>query len=80
MVGGIVRFSFSGPRTPCAAGSVGRSNSRVTPGLAAGTWDAGAPPSSNTEVALFIELRVGLLVEASVGAHRYDYMPIGKFD
>ena len=47
-------------------------------GLAVGTWDA--PPSFNTEVALLIELRGGLLVEASVGAHRYDYVPIGKFD
>ena len=43
---------------------------------AAGTWGAAASPSFNTEVALFTELRAGLLVEASVGTHRYEYAPI----
>ena len=45
-------------------------------GAAAGTWGAAASPSYNTEVALFTELRAGLLVEASVGTHRYEYAPI----
>ena len=43
---------------------------------AAGTWGASATPSFNSEVALFTELRGGLLVEASVGTHRYEYAPI----
>ncbi len=45
-------------------------------GAAVGTWGAAASPSFNTEVALFTELRAGLLVEASVGTHRYEYAPI----
>ena len=43
---------------------------------AVGTWGAAVSPSYNTEVALFTELRAGLLVEASVGTHRYEYAPI----
>lgn len=43
---------------------------------AAGTWGASATPSFSTEIALFTELRGGLLVEASVGTHRYDYASI----
>ncbi len=45
-------------------------------GAAAGTWGAAASPSFNTEVALFTELRGGLLVELSVATHRYEYAPI----
>jgi len=45
-------------------------------GAAAGTWGTSTSPSFNTEIALFTELRSGLLVEASVGTHRYEYAPI----
>ena len=45
-------------------------------GVAAGTWGAAASPSFNTEVALFRELRAGLLVEASVATRHYEYAPI----
>lgn len=45
-------------------------------GVAVGTWGAAASPSFNTEVALFTELRGGLLMELSVATHRYDYAPI----
>ncbi len=45
-------------------------------GAAAGTWGASASPSFSTEIALFTKLRGGLLVEASVGTHRYEYAPI----
>ena len=41
----------------------------VTAGMA-------ATPSFNSEVALFTELKGGLLIEASVGAHRYGFAPI----
>ena len=45
----------------------------VTAGLA-------ATPSFNSEVALFTELKGGLLIEASVGAHRYGFAPIVRAD
>ncbi len=45
-------------------------------GAAAGTWGAAASPSFRPEVALFTELRGGLLVELSVATHRYEYAPI----
>lgn len=45
-------------------------------GAAAGTWGASASPSFSTKIALFTKLRSGLLVEASVGTHRYEYAPI----
>ena len=45
-------------------------------GAAAGAWGASASPSFGTEIALFTKLRGGLLVEASVGTHRYEYAPI----
>ncbi len=45
-------------------------------GAAAGTWGAAASPSFGPEVALFTELRGGLLVELSVATHRYEYAPI----
>ena len=33
-------------------------------------------PSYNQEVAMFVQVRGGLLVEASVGAQRYDFFPL----
>ena len=45
-------------------------------GAAVGIWGAAVSPSFNTEVALFTKLRSGLLVEANVGANRYEYAPI----
>ena len=35
-----------------------------------------ATPSFNTDVAMFTQLRGGLLLEASVGAHRYTFAPV----
>ncbi len=43
---------------------------------AAIVWGAAATPSFNSEVALFTQIHGGLLLEASVGAHRYDFAPI----
>lgn len=39
---------------------------------------AAITPSFNQEVAMFTQLRGGLLIEASVGTQRYDYFPLGK--
>jgi lipid-binding SYLF domain-containing protein len=50
----------------------GQANAAVaTVGLA-------STPSFNSEVALFTELKGGLLFEASVGAHRYGFAPITR--
>jgi lipid-binding SYLF domain-containing protein len=35
-----------------------------------------AAPSYHPEVAMFVQVRGGLLLEASVGTQRYDYFPI----
>jgi lipid-binding SYLF domain-containing protein len=40
------------------------------------TWGIDSTPSFDAEVALFTELRGGLLVEASVGAHGYQFAPV----
>jgi lipid-binding SYLF domain-containing protein len=44
--------------------------------VAVGPLGGAASPSYSPEVALFTQLRSGLIVEASVGAHRYEYRPI----
>ena len=36
----------------------------------------GMTPSFNKEIAMFTQLRGGLLLEASVGTQRYDYFPL----
>jgi lipid-binding SYLF domain-containing protein len=38
---------------------------------------AAGTPSFNEEVALFTQVRGGLLLEASIGAHRYDFRAVG---
>lgn len=43
--------------------------------LAAAGIGGASTPSFNTEVALFTQLRGGLLLEGSVGAHRYTFRP-----
>jgi len=43
--------------------------------VAVGALGMSSTPSFNTEVALFTQLRSGLLIEGSVGAHRYAYWP-----
>ncbi len=43
--------------------------------VAVGALGVSSTPSFNTEVALFTQLRSGLLIEGSVGAHRYAYWP-----
>jgi lipid-binding SYLF domain-containing protein len=43
---------------------------------AAAVIGVSATPSFNADVALFTQLRGGLLLEASVSAHRYDFGPI----
>jgi len=40
------------------------------------TLGAAITPSFNQEVAMFVQVRGGLLLEASVGAQRYDYFPL----
>jgi lipid-binding SYLF domain-containing protein len=42
---------------------------------AAASWGASGTPSYHSEIALFTELKSGLLVEASVGTHRLDFAP-----
>jgi lipid-binding SYLF domain-containing protein len=44
--------------------------------VAVGPWGGACTPAFNTDVALFTELKGGLLLELSVGTHRYDYLPI----
>lgn len=44
--------------------------------LALATFGIASTPSFDTEIALFTELRGGLLLEATVGAHAYDFAPI----
>lgn len=39
---------------------------------------AAGTPSFNQEVALFTQVRGGLLLEASIGAHRYDFRPLAE--
>ena len=46
--------------------------------VAAGAWGAAATPSYHPEVALFTQLQAGLLLEGSVGTHRYEYKPLAK--
>ena len=43
---------------------------------AAVTLGVGLTPSFNQEVAMFTQLRGGLLLEASVGTQRYDFFPL----
>lgn len=43
---------------------------------AAVTLGGGLTPSFNQEVAMFTQLRGGLLLEASVGTQRYDFFPL----
>ena len=43
--------------------------------VAVGPLGMSSTPSFNTEVALFTQLQSGLLIEGSVGAHRYAYWP-----
>lgn len=50
----------------------GQANLAVAQAGAAGT------PSFNTEVAMFTQLRGGLLLEGSVGAHRYTFRPLAS--
>lgn len=42
------------------------------------TVGAGVTPSFSQEVAMFTQVRGGLLLEASVGAQRYDFFPLGS--
>lgn len=44
--------------------------------LAVAQLGGAATPSFNTEVAMFTQLRGGLLLEGSVGAHRYTFRPL----
>ncbi|MCB1684445.1 MAG: hypothetical protein R3E82_09615 [Pseudomonadales bacterium] len=44
--------------------------------LALATLGIASTPSFDTEIALFTQLRGGLLLEATVGAHAYDFAPI----
>ena len=44
--------------------------------LAVATAGSAATPSFNQEVALFTQLQGGLLLEATVGAHRYRFTPL----
>ena len=44
--------------------------------VAVATLGMSSTPSFNTEVALFTQLRSGLLIEGSVGGHRYAYWPV----
>lgn len=44
--------------------------------LAVATLGIASTPSFDTEIALFTELRGGLLLEATVGSHSYDFAPI----
>lgn len=44
--------------------------------IAAGPWGAGVTPAYHDEIAVFSQLRAGLLIEASVGAHGYSYKPL----
>lgn len=44
--------------------------------LAVATLGIASTPSFDTEIALFTQLRGGLLVEATVGAHGYNFAPI----
>lgn len=53
-----------------AAEFAGQANLALAQAGAAGT------PSFNTEVAMFTQLRGGLLLEGSVGAHRYTFRPL----
>ena len=48
--------------------------------VAVATLGGASTPSFNGDVALFTELKGGLLVEASVGAHRYGFAPITSAD
>ncbi len=43
--------------------------------VAVATLGMSSTPSFNNEVALFTQLQSGLLIEGSVGAHRYAYWP-----
>jgi lipid-binding SYLF domain-containing protein len=42
------------------------------------TVGVGLTPSHNYEVAMFTQLRGGLLLEASVGTQRYDFFPLAE--
>ena len=46
--------------------------------LAVAQLGGAATPSFNTEVAMFTQLRGGLLLEGSVGAHRYTFRPLAQ--
>ncbi|AQA17636.1 hypothetical protein BST95_04680 [Halioglobus japonicus] len=45
---------------------------------AAATWGRAVTPGYNPDVAMFVEVRGGLLLEASVGTQRYDYFPLSS--
>lgn len=48
-------------------------------GQANAAWGLGgkaATPSYNPDVAMFVQVKGGLLLEASVGSQRYDYFPV----
>ncbi len=44
------------------------------------TVGASGTPSFNEEVALFTQLKGGLLLEASVGGHHYSFKALGAYD
>lgn len=44
------------------------------------TLGVASTPSFHTDIALFTQLRGGLLFEASVGSHSYDFAPVGEID
>ena len=47
---------------------------------AVATFGVASTPSFHSDIALFTQLRGGLLLEASVGSHSYDFAPIGEID